>query len=258
MQSLPRPNSRFLFLACLLVSCALLSACRSAEPAKPAPIVCASDLDNAPFAYIDEAGMPAGRDVRMMKALADGCGRDLVWRRMPFDQLLDSVARNEVDVVCATLGWSLARSQRMAFSQPYFRTRLVVVCRQGAGEPQQLADLDGQLVAAAVGTTSELAVSMSLPAATLDPNPKGAATLDRLLSGEVQAAVMDEPAAQALVAGSGARLRILDEALAPELYSLAVAPERTQVLLELDRALAALREDGSLDALNQEYGLVER
>ena len=51
-----------LLLGALLV---VLAGCSSTKP-----IVVGSDLDNAPFAYLDKDGNAAGRDVDMMIAIA--------------------------------------------------------------------------------------------------------------------------------------------------------------------------------------------
>ena len=67
-------RSNAVLLGSLLV--ALLAACSSTPP-----IVVGSDLDNAPFAYMDKEGKAAGRDVDMMVAIAHMLDRELVWKR---------------------------------------------------------------------------------------------------------------------------------------------------------------------------------
>lgn len=227
----------------------LLVACGDTSTSAPAPVpalpalVVASDLDNLPFAGVDESGRAIGRDVDMMKQLAAGLGREVEWRRMPFDQLLPAVERGEVDVVCATLGITAERAQRVLFSEPYLDTSITVVVRTGAGEPTELADLDGRPVAAAAGTTSQEAVLRDLPRArAVLENKQQLATAERLYAGEVDGAVMDAPAAEALVAASAGRLMRLEPDLARERYALALPPGRSELKRQLDRQLARLGE----------------
>lgn len=238
----------------------LLAGCASAHPAPvPATLVVGSDLDNPPFAGVAADGTPTGRDVAMMELLAERLGCRLVWWRLPFDALLDAVESGEVDVVCATIGITPERAEHVAFSAPYFATAIAAVVRAGPGEPRTLTELHGRRVAAARGTTSERAVRLALPAAVLvheseaDPPPG-----DRLLAGEIDAAVMDRPAADALVAAAGGRLHRLAEPLAAERYALVVAKGRGDLVEHLDRALAALVADGSLARLDARYGLAAR
>jgi len=217
-------------------------------------ILVASDLDNAPFAYVDDDGAPAGRDVEMMAMLAEQAGLDLEWRRMPFDALLDACAAGEVDVVCATLGITSERAMRVAFSEPYFTTSIAVVARAGEGEPGSLADLAGRKVAAGAGTTSEFAVRAKLANATgVFENKEGLDSAARLAAGLVDAVVLDGPAADALVAASDGSLRRLPEELAVERYALALPRDRTALLDALDRGLAELEDEWA--ALDARHGL---
>ena len=224
----------------------------------PEPIAVASDLDNAPFAYVDAQGRPAGRDVEMMAELARRAGLELRWRRRPFEELLPAAESGAVDVVCATLGVTPGRAERVAFTRPYFRTRIVAVARAGPGEPGALAQLAGRAVAAGRGTTSERAVRRALPTARLVAEDKGRSSEERLLAGEVDAAVMDGPAAAALVARSGGGLVLLEPALAGEDYALALPRDRRELLRRLDRALAELEREGWLAELDARHGLAGR
>jgi ABC-type amino acid transport substrate-binding protein len=235
---------------------ALAWACAAPDPAPRERVLVASDLDNAPFAFVDPSGEPAGRDVEMMRALAERAGLALAWQRLPFEELLPAVEAGRVDVVCATLGVTPERAERVAFSRPYFRTRIVVVARRGAGQPTRLDELSGRRVAAGRGTTSERAVQSALPLASLASEAKSEGTTEqRLRTGLIDAAVMDEPAAAALVARSQGALVILEPALADENYALALPRDRPDLLEALDRALAELEADGGLARLDAAHGL---
>jgi len=244
--------TRMLLAALRLLSLLLLiSGC-----AAPASITVVSDLDNRPFAWVDEAGVPRGRDVEMMELLAERIGRPLVWRREPFDRLLPLVESGEADLVCATLGITPERAERVAFTRPYFHTEIAVVVRSGDGEPRTLSDLGGKRVSGAVGTTSERAVrTRLLYAKGVFENKTGSGTGERLLVGEIDAAVMDGPAADALVAGSGGRLARLEQTLDGEHYALALPLGHADLAKALDRALEHLERTGVLAALNASYGL---
>ncbi len=226
-------------------SCASSTERREALP----PIVVGSDLDNAPFAWIEDDGRPAGRDVEMMERIAVLIGREFAWRRLPFGELLDACAAGEVDVVCATLGVTPERARSVRFTRGYFETQLAVVVRAD-GPLETLDDLVGRRVGAGPGTTSEKALferlRFSHPVLAA-----GAASLFE--TGAVDAVVLDAPAAQALVAASGGRLRRLPESLAPETYALAVAPDEPLLRADLDRALAVLKSSGTLAHLDAKY-----
>jgi ABC-type amino acid transport substrate-binding protein len=233
-----------------------LAGCSAPNPGQSGALRVGSDLANPPFAQVDAQGEPRGRDVEMMERLGAKLGREIEWVRMDFDALLDAVEAGEIDVVCATLGITPEREERIDFTAPYFETRISAVVRQGPGEPVALGDLAGRPVHAGLGTTSEFAVRERLPAALLTPAAKAdTTTLERLLDGEIDAAVMDGPNADAMVAEHPTRLALLPTPLAVERYALAVRPDAPELLQALDLALADLQRGGLLTLLDADYGL---
>lgn len=239
-----------LLLGSLLV---VLAGCSSTKP-----IVVGSDLDNAPFAYLDKDGNAAGRDVDMMIAIAHMLDRELIWRRVEFDQLLMQAESGGVDVVCATLGVSPERSQRVDFSRPYFRTELVVLVREDPAAPRSLYDLKGRRVAAAPGTTSQRAVTLLLSESTGVFEPDAERTsVERLQAGEVDAIVMDGPAAAAAIAAQPGTLRRIPGLFTPEDYALALPKSNGALRAQIDECLRTLQNGGMLAKWNGKYGLKE-
>ena len=114
----------------------------------------------------------------------------------------------------------------------------------------------GRTVTAGAGTTSELALNARLPHARPDVGAKtDATTTERLLSREIDAAIMDAPAARKAALESDGRLVVLDMPLSVERYAIAIAPTKGALAAELDRALAEVRSNGGLDELNERFGL---
>lgn len=223
------------------------------------PLVVASDLENPPFAEVDADGREKGRDVEMMEAIATALRRPIEWRRMPFVELLPAVERGDVDVACATLGITPERARRVAFSVPYFETEIAAIARTGEGEPRSVGDLDGKKVAAGKGTTSERAVLLRIPrAAGVFENKNQLPAQERLLAREVDAAVLDGPSADAIVARSGGALTRLAGDLGAESYALALPKSRTELLAKINRALLGMKERGEMRALDAKYALRPR
>lgn len=218
----------------------------------------ASDLDNPPFAWVDEAGIARGRDVEMAQRLAEEMGLELVWERMEFAKLLDALEAREVDAVIATLGATPERAERVLLSSAYFVTSLRVVARRGDGEPRKLDDLNGLTVSAGVGTTSEQALRSRLPEAIpASASDKGASSLERLLSRDVDALVMDGPDALDYAREHPADLRLIEPPLCEERYVVALRPDAQERLAQLDAVLARLRDSGYLIELDRRFGLAD-
>jgi polar amino acid transport system substrate-binding protein len=230
-----------------------IAGCRSTL-APTEPLVVASDLDNQPFAYVDEHGAPAGRDVEMMHELARRIGRELEWKRMPFDELLPAVERGDVDVVCATLGITPERAVRVAFSRPYFQTRIVLL--QRADHPLPLEIPTAAKLSGGAGTTAERAIRLHAPQAELVHAEKQDRTaLERLEAGELDGIALDEPAARARAAASHGRLSVRERPLCGESYALVLPLAGSVLCAELDAALARLESSGWLSALDARHGL---
>ncbi len=238
----------------LLLAAGACDGPRSASPR----LVIGSDLANPPFASVNAQDEPVGRDVEMARELARRTGRELEWRRMPFDMLLDAVERGAIDAVVATLGITPARTERVPFTRPYYVTGIAVLVRAGDGEPQSLADLAGKHISAGRGTTSESAARSELPRAILaEPSDKGDNAFERLFAGDVDAIVLDGPNAAAIVAEHPDRVRRLQPDLAEERYGIPVRPDAPDLLRALDEALRAMEAEGVLDALNRRHGLAQ-
>jgi polar amino acid transport system substrate-binding protein len=228
--------------------------CRSSSSRDELALRVASDLDNRPFAYVDAAGAPAGRDVEMMAELARRLGRELEWVRMPFDELLPAVERGEVDVVCATIGITPERAKRVAFTQPYFHTAIVLLQRNDT--TLDLALAPGAKLYGGAGTTAERAIRLHAPEAELVSAAKDDRTsLERLEAGELFAIAMDEPAARARANSSGARLAIRDRPLCAESYALVLPQQRDALRAKLDRALGRMQAEGGLKKLDAAHGV---
>lgn len=241
-------------LVLILLSFGLLGACQAQQGRST--LVVGSDLDNSPWAAVDKDGQPVGRDVTMMNELAARTGQSVEWSRMPFDNLLSALERGEIDVVCATMGVTTERQKRVAFTRPYYRTVLSVVARSGVGEPTSRADLANRTLTVAVskGTTSEEAVRRELPSATIVFEDRGQAIGEMLRAKSIDAAVMDGPVAEALVASSRGELVHLTS-LGGEDYSLAVRLGQKDLLRRLNQALEEMERCNELASLNAAFGL---
>ncbi len=239
---------RLLPVAALLCACASGSIGDQPRGEESAPLVAACDFTNPPFAYLDAQGTPRGHDVELAQAIAEGLERPLVWERMPFGALLDAVAEGQVDMAVATMGRTEERARRVLFSRPYFETSILALVRCGGGEPATLEELVGRAVHASPGTTSALAarrhgLAHSAPEAE---GPKDASALERLLAGQVDAALMDGPDALDLAAADPGRLRVLPEPLAAEAYCVAIRPDRPDLARSIDAVIDALDAAGRL------------
>lgn len=243
-------------LLCLaLAACASDGSSDRDASGAPRPLVVVSDIDNAPFAYMDESGTPNGFEPALVAAVGECLGRPIRWERMPFERLLDAVASGQADMACATLGITPERRQKVLFSRPYFETELLVLVRAEPDAANTLSELADRRVLASAATTSERAVRMHLPRAVgvFDKTEQTAA--ERLRSGDVDAIVMDGPAAEDVLAREPGVFRRLIQRLGRERYAMAVPPTAKQLKADIDRCLEEISTSGRLFELATAHGV---
>ena len=86
----------------------------------------------------------------------------------------------------------------------------------------------------------------------VDRYSKGNDAVVALMSGKVDAVVIDNQPAQAFVAANDG-LKILDTPYAQEDYAMAVNKDNEELLDKINAALAELQSDGTIDSIINKY-----
>jgi glutamine transport system substrate-binding protein len=78
-------------------------------------------------------GVPGDRDfkgfeVDLLRAVAARLSRELAWVASLWTELLETLQHGELDAVCTAATITPEREQRFAFSLPYLRTQLALIC----------------------------------------------------------------------------------------------------------------------------------
>ena len=96
-----------------------------------------------------------------------------------------------------------------------------------------------------LGTTGDLYVSEMMPGATIDRYNNGIDAVQDLVSGRLDAVVIDEAPAGVFVAQAPG-LIILPDRLSDEVYSIALPLGQDELCAKMNAALAELKADGTL------------
>ncbi|MDT3698803.1 MAG: ABC transporter substrate-binding protein [Thermincola sp.] len=77
--------------------------------------------DRIPWFYLDKQGQLTGLDVKMARDIARELGVDVAFDRVArsFNEVVDRVAAGQADIAISKLSVTLARAQRIRFTQPY-------------------------------------------------------------------------------------------------------------------------------------------
>ena len=82
--------------------------------------------------------------------------------------------------------------------------------------------------------------------------PEGPNAVSALVTGQVDAVIIDQPVAVDAVEKQGG-VEIVQEIATNELYGYAVAPDNDALREAMNKALATIKEDGTLDELYEKY-----
>ncbi|TDI47929.1 MAG: amino acid ABC transporter substrate-binding protein [Acidobacteria bacterium] len=214
-----------------------------------------SDATFAPFHFISDGGTPTGFDIELVRLIAERVGLEPTVEVLPYGELFEGLSAKAHDVVAATTGWTAERAAAYLFTEPYFVTCQVALVRVGSDEPATLAELSGRRVGASGSGTAARAMR-SIEGATPVTLEEGAG-LEPLLTGAVDAIIVDEFDAVEAARESDGQLRVLAQPVASERYAFVLARDRHALKAQLDQALATLEAEGEVAALRARFG-VER
>ena len=240
--------TRFL---CLFFAAAMLltmAACGSkntdtdtdTNPGEKKQLVVATSPDFPPFESLDGSDI-VGIEPKLMQAIADKLGMELVWEQVDFDSIIPGIQAGRYDAGVAGISITADRLKNCDFSDPYFLANQVIVVNPGS-DIQSKADLTGKTIAVQTGTTAETyCLDNGYEILSFASNIDAQAALT---SGKANAWVVDNE-----------NLTVLDEAMTSEPYALAFA-KGSDLVDQVNQALSQLLQDGTVEQIFQEYDTV--
>ena len=187
--------------------------------------------------------------------------RALVLRRHPYSEsslVVWVLTRREGLVHLLARGAYRPRSRYFAVLDLFDELELEWRPARGGGDLGQL--VEGRLLQRRRGPTRDLrsfrAATTALELAAIGSRPgQPEPQLFDLLSGALDAAIMDGPDALDFVAEYPGRLAVIEQALASERYSIGVRPDDVELLEQVDGLLDELEAEGWLAGRALEFGL---
>ena len=261
----------FRFISSLLILVFLLAACAPAAKPTSAPqagnagglpdlggkkIVVAVENAYPPFNFIDKAtNQGAGWDYDAWTEICKLLNCVPVMTEAAWDGIFEATAAGQYDVVADGITMTDERKQKVAFSDSYMHYGQVILVRADETrftDSKSLAALPGVVVASQLGTTNEKKAIEIVG----EKNVKSFDTFDSavlaLLSKDVDAVIIDQPAALGYIAANKGKLKFLDELLTSEdlgfIYKLG-----SDLIAPVNAALAAMKASGDLDKLYQKW-----
>ena len=163
-------------------------------------------------------------------------------RRRPPNSSTSSIAASTI---------TPGRQKTVNFSDPYYEAQQALVVPEGS-DIASPDDLAGLIVGAQDATTGETFANDETDAAEVRGFPEGPDAIDAVITGQVDAAIIDQPVAADAVEKQGG-IEIAAEIPTNELYGIAISKENPALLEAVNGALATIKDDGTIAGLYEKY-----
>src|SRR5215469_14810814 len=176
-----------LMLALTLAVCASQAARadRFEDIVKKGVVRIAVPLDVPPFGSQNQAREPEGFDIELAGMVAKALGVKLEMQQVTGANLIPFLLTNKVDIVISVMGLTPERAKQIMFTSPYADTQLAVFGSKSANV-RSAAEIGSLKVAAAKGTTQELALSAMAPKANIMRTEDDATAAAAYISGQAE------------------------------------------------------------------------
>jgi polar amino acid transport system substrate-binding protein len=217
---------------------------------KDGTLTVGTDTPFPPF----EIGQPpniSGYDIEVMNAVAEDLGLTAEYTDTGFGTIFRDTANGQFDTAAAASTITKGRENAVDFTAPYYEAQQALLVPEDS-DIASVDDLSGAIVGAQDGTTGETYANDETDASEVRGFPEGPNAVSALVTGQVEAVIIDQPVAVDAVEKQGG-VEIVEEIATNELYGFAVAPDNDALREAMDEALATIKQDGTLDELYEKY-----
>lgn len=201
-----------------------------------------------------EIGQPpniSGYDIEIMNAIGEELGLTVEYTDTGFGTIFRDTAQGQFDTAAAASTITPGRENTVDFTDPYYEASQALLVPEDS-DIASVDDLSGVIVGTQDGTTGEAYANEETDAAEVRGYPEGPNAVSALVTGQVDAVIIDLPVAVDAVEKQGG-VEIAEEIPTEELYGFAVAPDNDALREAMNEALATLKEDGTIEDLYQQY-----
>jgi polar amino acid transport system substrate-binding protein len=192
----------------------------------------------------------SGYEIELFNAIAEKLGLPPEYSNTNFAAVFRDTANGLFDIAVVSSTILPERERVVDFTDPHYEAQQALLVTEDS-DVASVADLDGAIVGAQDGTTGEKYANDETGASEVRGYPQGPDAIQALVTGQVDATIIDQPVAADAVEKQG--LVIAEEIQTNELYGFPVAPDNDGLREAVNEALAELKEDGTVDELYEKY-----
>ena len=219
-------------------------------------VIVAVEDDYPPFNYAPPAeGKPVGWDYDAIREIGRRLNFRPEFREISWDSMIQAVATGQFDMAANGITVTAERARVVDFSSSYAQVRqrlLVRIDEKRFDSLDQFARTTQARLGAQKGNTNYTRAEEMVGRTRIVAYDGFGDLVQALISGDLDAVIIDDVGGQGYVGANADRLRLLDGALAGQDLAM-VFTQGSPLRQAVDQALVSMRADGSLARLNARW-----
>jgi polar amino acid transport system substrate-binding protein len=210
-------------------------------------------VENAypPYNFLDENNEPVGWDYDTFNAICELLNCTPVFVETGWDGMLVAISQGEFDVAADGITYTAERDETVDFSQLYQAYDETLLVRENEDRfttSAELIALGDYAVGTQIGTTNEITAKSVFGDGNVQSFDTFGAAIEALNNDDVDAVVVDRPAAEGYIETQGG-LKTIEESLSG-VQGLAFAfPPGSDLIHPINAAMSALQASGKWDEI---------
>lgn len=235
---------------CWLTGCATPTASSRPEVAKDDQVLRVGVTPDMPPMIFKQGGEMTGIEADFARQLATSMGKQVVFVELPWDDLIDALLADKIDIIMSNMSITTARAMRVAFTQPYQHSgQSALVRRTDVNKIQFNLFSEPYRVGVQPGTTGDFFVQQNLPKAERKTYRTASDGAEALIKGKIDIFIHDAPVNWWLASEhEAAGLTVVPALLTDEYLGWGVRKNDTQLLDAANRFIETSRQNGQIEA----------
>jgi polar amino acid transport system substrate-binding protein len=193
-----------------------------------------------------------GYEIELFNAIAGKIGYpDPQYSNTNFAAVFRDTANGLFDIAVVSSTILAERERVVDFTDPHYEAQQALLVPEDS-DIASVDDLDGAIVGAQDGTTGEAYANDETGASEVRGFPQGPDAITAVVTGQVDATIIDQPVAVDAVEKQGG-MEVVEEIQTNELYGFPVAPDNDGLREAVNTALQELKDDGTVEELYEKY-----
>ena len=218
---------------------------------KATKLVMCTNAEFPPYEYKD-GGEIVGIDAEIAKKLGEKIGAEIEILDIAFDSLIPTVNSGKADFAMAGMTVTEDRLENVDFTHTY-QTAVQAIIIPADSTIKEIDEMYGKKIGVQLGTTGDIYCTDDFGDEFISRYPKIVDGIQAVKTGTIDACVVDDQVAKAVIAQEGGKFKILETPYAEEEYAIAVKKGNKELLDKLNAAIDEMKNNGEIATIIGKY-----